>query len=93
MNLPRVRLSQRASGFLTGQTYEDRTCEIVFAGLDEATGADELHLFAAQSKIIVHEIETMLSGIKIVLQQSLGMSLRISLYLTFLIQLLHLQRV
>ena len=74
INLPRVRLSQRASGFLTGQTYEDRTCEIIFAGLDEATGADELQLFAAQSKIIIYEIETMLSGIKLVLQQSLGIN-------------------
>ena len=57
---------------MNGQTYEDRTCEIIFAGLDEATDAEAVHMFAAQSKIIVYEIETMLGGIKQVLTQSLG---------------------
>ena len=50
-------MTQRASGLLTGQTYEDRTCEIVFADLDEATGIDGIQMFVAQSKIIVYEVE------------------------------------
>ena len=44
----------------------------MFAGLDEATSIDEIQIFVAQSKIIVYEVETMLSGIKMVMKQSLG---------------------
>ena len=65
-------MTQRSFGLVSGQTYEDRTCEVIFAGLDEATDIDAVQMFVAQTKIIVYEIETMLAGIKLVMSQSLG---------------------
>ena len=67
-----MRMTQRSCGLVSGQTYEDRTCEVIFAGQDEATDIDDVHMFVAQTKIIVYEIETMLAGIKLVMSQSLG---------------------
>ena len=50
-----MRMTQRSSGLVSGQTYEDRTCEVVFAGLDDATDIDAVQMFVAQTKIIVYE--------------------------------------
>ena len=69
---------------MCGQTYEDRTCEIIFAGLDEATDAEKIHLFAVNAKLIVYEIETMLAGIKLVMKRSLGEILDFNTYDLFI---------
>ena len=69
-----MRMTQRSCGLVSGQIYEDRTCEVIFAGLDEATDIDAVQTFVAQTKTIVYEIETMLAGIKLVMSQSLGNS-------------------
>ena len=70
--MPRLRFSQRLVGVENGQTYHDRTCEVVFAGLDTAVDVDKVQTFAMRTKLLVKDYERMLAGINSVLTGSLG---------------------
>ena len=72
MNLLRTRFTTRAEGMENCQTFKDRTCEMIFAGLESATDFDLVRQFCVESNEIVQKIETMLAGVKAVLTENLG---------------------
>ena len=57
---------------MNAQTYQNRTCELVFAGLERATDFEDVRQFCIVSQKIVHQAEAALFGVKSLLDQSLG---------------------
>lgn len=64
--------------------FQDRTCEIVFAGLDTVIKVDDVQNFAMHAKKLIKDFEEMLSGINLVLTRSLGESIMV-VYINYLI--------
>ena len=62
----------RAEGMKNCQTYRDRTCEVVFAGLETATDFNLVRQFCIEGNTIVQRIEVMLAGIRAVLAENIG---------------------
>ena len=57
---------------MNAQTYQNRTCELVFAGLERATDFEDVRQFCIVSQKIIHQAEAALFGVKSLLDQSLG---------------------
>ena len=80
INLLRTRFTTRAAGMRNCQSYRDRTCEVVFAGLESATASvtefDSVRRFCAAGDDAIYKVETMLAGIRHVLTENLCKCLR-----------------
>ena len=57
---------------MNAQTYQNRTCELVFAGLERATDFEDVRQFCIVSQKIIHQAEAALFGVKSLLDRSLG---------------------
>ena len=71
INLLRTRFVTRAEGMQNCQTYQDRTCEMIFAGLETATDFELVRRFCMESNDVIYKIEMMLSGVRAVLAENL----------------------
>ena len=56
---------------VNAQTYQNRTCELVFAGLERATDFEDVRQFCIVSQKVIHQAEKALFGVKQLLDQSL----------------------